>query len=70
MSWWLVALIGWVIAIPVVTLICAAVLRGGRLDDEARLEALARRRGDGGSGVPAGAGSGAGSRTRSLRQVS
>jgi hypothetical protein len=43
MSWWLETLIGWAVALPVVTLLCAAVLRGGRLDDEARLEALARR---------------------------
>jgi hypothetical protein len=48
MPWWVLALLGWVAAIPVVTVVCIGVLRGGRLDDEARLAALARRRADGG----------------------
>ena len=47
MPWWVLALLVWVVAIPVVTVVCIGVLRGGRLDDEARLAALARRRAEG-----------------------
>jgi hypothetical protein len=36
MPWWVLVLLAWVVAIPVVTFVCVGVLRGGRLDDEAR----------------------------------
>jgi hypothetical protein len=41
-SWWLIVLLAWIVAIPLVTVLVAGVTRGGRLEDDARLKALLR----------------------------
>jgi hypothetical protein len=39
---WLIALVAWLVALPVVTVCCIAVMRGGQLEDAARARTFDR----------------------------